>query len=53
MTENIYLKKKLASSWFSLLQKIVCYEFQKIEKDFGKKIKKKTKIFRRKKLEEI
>tara|TARA_Y100000590_G_scaffold336079_1_gene382695 strand:+ start:704 stop:1561 length:858 start_codon:yes stop_codon:yes gene_type:complete len=48
MTENIYLKKKLASSWFSLLQKIVCYEFQKIEKDFGKKIKKKPKFFEEK-----
>ena len=48
MTNNIYLKKKLASSWFSLLQQTICYEFEKIEIDFGKKIKNRPKYFKRK-----
>ena len=38
MIHDIYSKKKLVSSWFSLLQQTICYEFQKIEIDFGKKI---------------
>ena len=33
MIEDIYLKKKLTSSWFSLLQQTICYEFEKIEND--------------------
>ena len=37
MIKDIYLKKKLTSSWFYLLQKIICKEFQKIEINFGKK----------------
>ncbi len=45
MIKNIYTKKKLASSWFSLLQQTICYEFEKIEIDFGKKIGKKPKYF--------
>ena len=45
MIEDIYLKKKLASSWFSLLQQTICYEFEKIEIDFGKKTKQKPKYF--------
>ena len=45
MTQDIYLKKKLASSWFSLLQQIARYELEKIEIDFGKKIGKKPKLF--------
>ncbi len=48
MIENIYTKKKLASSWFSLLQQTICYEFEKIEIDFGKKIGKKPKYFEKK-----
>jgi coproporphyrinogen III oxidase len=40
MIRDIYLKKKLTSGWFSLLQKIICYEFEKIEIDFAKKNKK-------------
>jgi coproporphyrinogen III oxidase len=48
MTNNIYLKKKLASSWFSLLQQTICYEFEKMEIDFGKKIKNRPKYFKRK-----
>ena len=31
MKKDIYLKKKLTASWFSLLQEIICYEFEKIE----------------------
>jgi len=43
MIKDIYLKKKIASIWFSLLQQIICYEFEKIENDFGKKTKQKPK----------
>ena len=45
MIKDIYLKKKLTSSWFSLLQQIICYELEKIEVDYGKKTKKKPKYF--------
>jgi len=45
MIQNIYIKKKLSSNWFSLLQKIICYELEKIEINYGKKIKKKPKYF--------
>ena len=45
MIKDIYLKKKLTSSWFSLLQQTICYEFEKIETDFGKKTKQKSKYF--------
>ena len=45
MNQNIYLKKKLTSNWFILLQEIVCYEFEKIEEEFGKKNKLKPKYF--------
>ena len=45
---DIYQKKRLASTWFSQLQKIICYEFEKIEFDFGKKIKRKPKYFEKK-----
>ena len=48
MNKNINLKKKLTSCWFHLLQKIVCYEFEKIEIDFGKKTKQKPKFFKKK-----
>ena len=41
MTENIYLRKKLTTSWFSLLQQTICYEFENIEHDLGKKIGQK------------
>ncbi len=44
MIKDIFIKKKLAYSWFSLLQQMICYEFQKIEVDFGKKYKKKPKF---------
>jgi len=45
---DIYQKKRLASTWFSQLQKIICYEFEKMEFDFGKKIKRKPKYFEKK-----
>ena len=48
MIKDIYLKKKLASSWFSLLQQTICYELEKIETNYGKKIKKKPKKFLKK-----
>ena len=49
MIKDICLKKKLTSSWFSLLQQIIIYEFQKIEKDFGKKNNKKPIFFKKNK----
>ena len=48
MAGDIYFKKKLASSWFALLQELVCNEFEKIEIDFGKKTKQKPKFFKKK-----
>ena len=48
MIEDIYFKKKLVSSWFSLLQQTMCYEFEKIEIDFGKQTKQKPKYFKKK-----
>ena len=48
MTKDIYLKKKLTSSWFSLLQQTICYEFEKIEIDFGKKTRQKPRCFEKK-----
>ena len=47
MIHDIYLKKKLTSSWFSLLQQIICYEFEKIEIDFGKKTNQRPKFFKK------
>ena len=49
MNNEIYLKKKLASTWFSILQETICYEFEKIEFDFAKKKNKKPKFFIKKK----
>jgi len=48
MTKDIYFKKKLSSGWFSLLQKMVCHEFQKIELEFAKRTKQKPKYFKKK-----
>ena len=48
MINNIYLKKKLASSWFNLLQQTICYEFGKIETDYAIKNKKKPRHFEKK-----
>ena len=51
MIKDIYLKKKLTSSWFLLLQQLICNEFEKIEIDFGKKTKQIPKKFIKKKME--
>tara|TARA_Y100000590_G_scaffold307331_1_gene346948 strand:- start:6082 stop:6939 length:858 start_codon:yes stop_codon:yes gene_type:complete len=48
MIKDIYIKKKLTSNWFRQLQQVTCREFEKIESDFGKKIKKKHKCFKKK-----
>tara|TARA_B100000686_G_scaffold351999_1_gene452461 strand:+ start:164 stop:1021 length:858 start_codon:yes stop_codon:yes gene_type:complete len=48
MIKDLYFKKKLASSWFHTLQEIICYKLEKIEKDFGKKNKQKSKSFEKK-----
>ena len=45
MIKDIYLRKKLASGWFYLLQQTICYELEKIEIDFAKKNKKKPIYF--------
>ena len=49
MINDIHSKKRLASSWFKLLQQTICYEFEKIESDYGKKTNQKPSIFERKK----
>ena len=49
MIKNTYLKKNLTSSWFSLLQQTICYEFEKIETDYGKRTNQKPKFFKKKK----
>ena len=49
MIDNNIIKKKLASSWFSLLQQIIYYEFRNIELEFAKITKKKAKKFEEKK----
>jgi len=48
MIKDIYIKKKLASTWFLLLQQIFFYEFEKLEIDYGKKVGKKPKLFEKK-----
>jgi coproporphyrinogen III oxidase len=48
MIKDIYLKKKLTSRWFLLLQKIICYELEKIEINYGKKFNKKPSTFSKK-----
>ena len=48
MVKDIYSKKKLVGNWFYLLQQIICYEFQKIEYNFGKKTGKTPKYFKKK-----
>ncbi len=48
MIKDIYLKKKITSSWFSLLQQSICYEFEKIEFDYAKKKNLKPKYFEKK-----
>jgi len=45
MYKNNDIKKKLSSAWFSQLQKLICIEFEKLEKNFGKNIKQKPKRF--------
>ena len=48
MIEDIHLKKRLVNNWFFLLQQTICYEFEKIEYDFGKRTGKKPKYFEKK-----
>ena len=49
MIKDIQLKKKMASNWFYLIHKTICYEFEKIEIDYGKKTKQKPALFKKKK----
>ena len=48
MKKNIILKKKLAQIWFKDLQKKLCGEFQRLEIEYSKKIKRKPNVFRTK-----
>ena len=48
MNKSINLKKKLTSSWFYQLQKLICNEFEKLEKDFGQKTNLRPKTFKKK-----
>ena len=45
MIKDIHSKKRLASSWFNLLQQTICYELEKIEHDLAKKAGQKPKKF--------
>ena len=36
MIKENYIKRKLFVNWITLLQDTICYEFEKLEKDFGK-----------------
>ena len=45
---NIEIKKNLAKNWFILLRDIICYEIEKLEKEFGVKKNKKPKRFKSK-----
>ena len=45
MIKENYIKRKLFVNWITLLQDTICYEFEKLEKDFGKKTKKVAKKF--------
>tara|TARA_Y100000590_G_scaffold73904_1_gene81454 strand:+ start:6367 stop:7224 length:858 start_codon:yes stop_codon:yes gene_type:complete len=47
MEKEVYLKKKLTSSWFALLQQTICYELENIEIDFAKKTKQRAKYFKK------
>ena len=47
MMQDINIRKKLTTSWFKLLQQIICYEFEKIEIDYGKLTNKKPKLFKK------
>jgi coproporphyrinogen III oxidase len=48
MIDDIYLRKKIVSNWFYLLQQTICFELEKIENDFAKKNKKKLNYFKKK-----
>ena len=43
---NIEIKKNLAKNWFILLRDIICYEIEKLEKEFGAKKNNKSKKFK-------
>ena len=43
---NIEIKKNLAKNWFILLQDIICYEIEELEKEFGTKKNKIPKKFK-------
>ena len=47
MSNDIYIKKKLTSVWFSQLQEKIYSSLQKIEIEFGKKTKQKPKYFKK------
>ena len=42
---NLEIKKKLARHWFTILQDIICFEIESIEKEFGIKKNRKPKKF--------
>ena len=53
MSKNIYLKKKLTSSWFYFLQQTICNEFEKIEINLAKKRGQKPKFFKKKRWKKL
>ena len=46
---KIEIKQKLASYWFTVLQDILCFEIENLEKEFSKKRNKLPKKFKHQK----
>ena len=39
MKNQVEIKKKLASNWFKFLQKKICHQFEKCQKQYNKHIR--------------
>ena len=47
MDLNIEIQKKLSSEWFLYLQSLICYEFERVEKEVSKRKKVVPKKFKK------
>ena len=47
MDLNLEIQKKLSSEWFLYLQSLICYEFEKIEKEVSKRKRMVSKKFKK------
>ena len=48
MDLNLEIQKKLSSEWFLYLQSLICYEFERIEKEVSKRKNMVSKKFKKK-----